>query len=208
MGRKFLVATAGLGLALALHSAASAAIVNQFASSVIGFSSEFSSTNWSAAQALGAPNTFAYGDLVTAWAPLPQNGTLEFITVGFTLPVFADGFVIRETYGNGFVYQVDVLDTANVLHTVWTGADPSPPGSPVDFTQAFTRTSFLVKGLKVYSDTNHNLGAWEEIDSIQLLGNTDPLVAAVPEPATASILGLGMLAFGLLRLRRRAVFPD
>jgi superfamily II DNA or RNA helicase len=33
----------------------------------------------------------------------------------------------------------------------------------------------LVKGLKVYTDTDHDLGAWEEIDAIQLHGSTDPV---------------------------------
>src|SRR5207244_5512727 len=34
----------------------------QWASSVLNFSSQFDTTDWSAAQALGAPDPFAYGD--------------------------------------------------------------------------------------------------------------------------------------------------
>lgn len=142
----------------------------RYASTVLGFSSQYSAGNWSAAQALGEPNTFTYGDRVTAWAPSPRNGSLEFITVGFTTPIYASGAAIRETYGNGFVYKIDVLDLADGLHTVWTGTDPSQPGSPVDFMPTWPQTPYLVKGLKIYTDTDHNLSTWEEIDAIELHG--------------------------------------
>ncbi len=112
-------------------------IGDQWASALLAFSSQYSPTDWSAAQALGAPNTFAYGDMVTAWAPSSMNGTLEHITVGFATPAYATGVTIRETWGNGFVYQVDLLDVNNVLHTIWSGVDPSQPGTPVRFCHHF-----------------------------------------------------------------------
>src|SRR6267142_1822994 len=57
--------------------------LTQDASSVIDFSSQFSADAWSAAQALGAPNTSSYGDISSAWAPSSKNGSQESITVGF-----------------------------------------------------------------------------------------------------------------------------
>ena len=145
---------------------------SQFATSVIDFSSEWDPNDTGAVETLGPSDTFAYGDLSTAWAPLPENGTLEYITVGYDTPVYAEGVVIRETWGNGFVYQVDVIDMSDQLHTVWTGVDPSLPGSPVDFSVVFEKTDFLVKGVRVYTDTDHNQNTREEIDSIQLVGST------------------------------------
>jgi PEP-CTERM motif len=121
--------------------------------------------------------------------------------------LYADGFTVRETDGNGFVYQVDVLDTNSVLHTVWSGTDPSFPGSPVDFSVNFARTTYLVQGLKVYTDTNHNLSAWEEIDAIQLRGDPNIPGAAVPEPGTLSLAllgGLGLGGYGWCRRKRVA----
>jgi hypothetical protein len=41
-------------------------MIRQWASSAVA-SSEYSPTSWSAAQATGAPNTFDYGDIATAW---------------------------------------------------------------------------------------------------------------------------------------------
>ncbi|HEY2411363.1 MAG TPA: FG-GAP-like repeat-containing protein [Pirellulaceae bacterium] len=142
---------------------------DQYASSVIGFSSQFSTTNWSAAQALGAPNTSSYGDFSTSWAAATVNGGPEFLTLGVATPSLARGVTVRETWGNGFVTQIDLLDTNNVLHTVWQDVDPSQPGAAADFTVNFPPTNYLVQGVKVYVDGNHNLSTWEEIDSVQLL---------------------------------------
>ncbi|MCI0640573.1 MAG: carboxypeptidase regulatory-like domain-containing protein [Gemmataceae bacterium] len=139
-----------------------------WATTVIDYSSQWSAGSWSAAQALGKPNTFAYGDIYTAWAPLPRNGTLEYITLGFAQAVYATGVTIRETYGNGFVYRLDLRDTSGGWHTVWTGTDPSQSGAPVDFAIPFATTPYLVDAVKIYTDTNHNLNAWEEIDAVKL----------------------------------------
>ncbi|MCB1943869.1 MAG: hypothetical protein KDI53_17785, partial [Candidatus Accumulibacter sp.] len=140
----------------------------QFADHVLGFSSQYSTGSWSAAQAVGASNTVNYGDLPTSWAPSSFNGTLEFLTLGFATPVYSDGATIRETSGNGFVYQIDAVDEGDVLHTVWSGTDASQPGTPVDFRVSWATTPYLVKGLRIYVDTSHDLGAWEEIDSVSL----------------------------------------
>ncbi len=194
-------------LALADGGPVRAAPISQYASTVIDKSSEYSAGAWSAAQALFAPNTFAYGDIGTAWAPRNANGNLEYLEVGFTTDVYADGFTVRETNGNGFVYQVDVLDTNNVLHTVWTGTDPSQPGSPADFSVDFARTGYLVQGLKVYVDSNHDLSTWEEIDAIQLRGDdtTPGNLAAVPVPGGMALTGIGTLSLlGYARRRRQA----
>jgi hypothetical protein len=174
---------------------AEAGTIDQWANSVIGYSSQWD--GWSsAAQALGAPDTFAYVDSGTAWAPVPMNGSMEFIALGYSTPVYASGVTIRETYGNGCVYQVDVLDQNNVLHTVWTGTDPSPPGSPVDFLVSFSQTAFLVTGVEIYVNTNQNLSTWEEIDAVQLSGST----TSAPIPPTLLLLGSGLV--GLAGWRR------
>jgi len=171
---------------------ARAADVDQWASNVIGFSTEWSRPAWSAEQALGEPNTLHYGDISTAWAPSPQNGSLEYLTLGFPVPVHADGVTIRETCGNGFVYRIDVIDADGAYHTVWTGADPSLPGAPADFEVAWTETSFLVYGVKIYVDTNHDMGTWEEIDAVQLHGSDSPTLVEMAS-LTATPSGNGVL---------------
>ncbi|MGO8761871.1 MAG: hypothetical protein ACLP2P_09950 [Desulfobaccales bacterium] len=175
---------------------AEAATIDQWANSVIGFSSQWTSSDWSAAQALGAPNTPAYGDMVTAWAPLGANGPLEFIELGYSTPVYASGITIRETFGNGCVYQVDVLDQSQVLHVVWTGTDPSQQGSPVDFLVSFAETAYLVTGVEIFINTSDALSEWPEIDAVQLSGST----SSAPIPPTLLLLGSGLV--GLAGWRR------
>ena len=157
----------------------------QWANTVVDFSSEYSPNYWAAHQALGEPNTMSYGDIVTAWAPLPMNAggahdRFEHLTVRFANPVNATGVMIRETYGNGFVYQVDFLfidtNSTQTVHT-WTDVDPSQPGSPVDFTISIPATTTPVNAVKIYVDIDHDVNAWEEIDAVQLLDgvNTPPV---------------------------------
>jgi hypothetical protein len=145
--------------------------VAEYATSVLSFSSQYSSSGWSAAQALGAPDTFTYADSSTAWAPSSENGTTEFITVGYTTPVYATGATIHETEGNGFVTNVEVRNATNgSFTTVWSGVDPSQPGTPVNFQPSWSQTTFPVDGLRITVNTNHNMNTWEETDSVQLVG--------------------------------------
>lgn len=202
MNKKFFLS---LCASVLVTLSASATSIDQYADTVIDFSSQWSTGSWAANQALGAPTTFGYGDISTSWAPASLNGTLEYITVGFAQSVYADGVTIRETDGNGFVYQVDVLDTANVLHTVWTGTDSSVGGTPVDFLVSFSATSYLVQGVKIYVDTNHDLGNWEEIDSIQLHGSDIPgSTSSVPD-STSTLALLGAAMAGFVGLKRRKI---
>jgi hypothetical protein len=177
----------------------SAALI--YADNVIAFSSQSSSTNWSAAQALGAPNTNTYGDFPTAWSALNTDGppNPEFLTLGYSTPIFADSVTIWETFNNGFVTQIDLLDTNNVFHTVFLGNDPSTQGTVVGFTVAFAPTAYEVIGVKVYVDPTTSMNSWEEIDAVALGG------VLVPEPSTSVLIGLGAVGcfiVGAIRRRR------
>jgi len=148
-----------------------------FASSVFAFSSQFSSTSWSAAQATGVSNVpGAVGspdvDDTRAWSPLSSDGGTEFIDLRYAIPVFANGVIIRETLNPGFVTRVDLVDINDVYHTIFAGVDPSPSNVISNFTINFPTTAYLVKGVKVFVNSNHVLSDWEEIDSVQLLGSS------------------------------------
>jgi len=84
--------------------------------------------------------------------------------------VHANGIEIRETFGNGFVTRIDLIDASGrIYENVWQGVDPSQAGAPVNFKINFPITDYLVTAAKVYIDTNKSSG-FEEIDSIRLFG--------------------------------------
>jgi MYXO-CTERM domain-containing protein len=188
--------------ALGATGVARALPVDQFADSVVGFTSEYTTSSWSAAQALGAPNTTTYGDIVTAWAPRPRNGSIEQITLGFSQGVYAEGISIWETWGNGFVRTIELLEADGTSHTIFAGVDPSLPGAPVEFSNNFARTAYIVNAVRITTDTNHNLATWEEIDAVQLRGNTTAPDNPVPVPGIVGLLAVGALA--LRRAQRNA----
>lgn len=137
--------------------------VAQWASAVVDYGSERSASNWSASQALGIPTTFSYGDITTSWAPSAQNDGEQWIELGFTTPVYATGAIVRETYGNGFVTQIDVSGPSTGLTTVWAGSDTTATGAAASFRVTWTQTAFLVNTMRVTIDTDLNQGTWEEI---------------------------------------------
>jgi Ca2+-binding RTX toxin-like protein len=149
----------------------------QYASSVIAFSSQYSATDYSTQQTIGRPNTFGYGDLASAWAASRRNDNNditadEFITVGFATPVYADSIEIRESWGNGFVRSVELLDANGIYHSVWSGNDTSAQGSVVDFRIGFSPTNYLVTGARINIDIDNSTTTYEEIDSVLLSGYT------------------------------------
>ena len=130
-----------------LQREAHAVPVEQYASSATASSSYGANPgdDWNASQATGAPDTvdgggnLQCGDKKTAWAPLTSSSDPEWLEVSFATPVNATGFTVYETFVGGFVYQVDLIDTDNVYHTIWTGTDTT--ACPGEFTTTFSQTS-------------------------------------------------------------------
>jgi hypothetical protein len=163
---------------------------NQYANSVLDYSSMRTQWYWEQGnlaytglmpeQALGSPDVFVYGFNPLAWAPYSMDGTLEYISLGFETPVYANGVTVRETSGNGFVYQIDVQDTDGNWNTVWAGTDPTPRVTwtdevnqaphvvPQDALFAFPETPYLVTGVRIIVDTLTTLGRFEQIDAVML----------------------------------------
>jgi hypothetical protein len=158
-------------------------ISGQWASQVVAFSSQYSDTTASAAQALGEPDTPLYGGSATAWAPLPANSggdfdAAEHLTLRFANAVTATGVQIRETLGPGFVKQVDFLfiDDQGAIETIVTrpANDPGVPDLVNLFGVIIPPTTSPVNAVTIHVDIDRDSG-WEQIDAVKLLdGVFDP----------------------------------
>jgi len=127
-------------------------------------SSQYSSSEWSAEQATGEPNTFKCGGIETAWAPESNGSDPEWLELTFDTPVSATRLRAHETYNAGFIYQVELVDIGGEKHTVWQGKDATP--CPGWFEINLDQTLYLVKSVILYT----KIKGYEEIDAVQLTG--------------------------------------
>lgn len=126
-------------------------------------STQYSTGNWSASRAAGAPNVWACGDNAQAWAPSGSGSGAEWLEATFTTPVTATGVWIHETYTTGFVTRVDVKDTSDTYTTIWAGSDTT--ACPGWLSLSFSPTALPVKAVKVFTQK----AGWEEIDAVGLV---------------------------------------
>jgi hypothetical protein len=83
------------------------------------------------------------------------------------------GVVVHESAPGlaGFVYQIDLIDTTGLYHTVWTGTDATHCGAA--FSPTWPETSFEAIGARVYTQ----VAGFEQIDAVGLVrpgGVPDP----------------------------------
>jgi hypothetical protein len=123
-------------------------------------SSQYSSGNWSAMRASGAPNVSSCGDNAQAWAPSSSGSGSEWLEATFAVPAPATGVWVRETFNSGFIYRVDLKDTNDVYTTIWTGTDTTSCAGW--FWLSFPSTSYFVKAVRIYTQK----AGWEEIDAV------------------------------------------
>ena len=155
----------------------------EYANSVVTFSSQYSSTSWSAAQATGAPNvTGTQHDDANAWAALAPNNATEYLELGYATAINVDSVTITESDDAGFVTEIDLIEPDGTSHS-FTGIvdSSSSSGAIVDFTYTLSsETSYPVDKVKIVINGLHTTG-WEEIDAVQIHGYT-PAVGTFDDP--------------------------
>jgi len=139
--------------------------LRQWASTVAGFSSEWTATDYSAAEATGTPEMLGVcGDAVTNWSPLTSDDIPEWIELDFATPVGAKAIEIHEKIEAPFVVRVELRETTGVMHTVWSGVDATACGDV--FRILLPETPYPVNGVLVRTQTPN----WEELDAVELIG--------------------------------------
>jgi len=153
-------------LACGLGSSGTVTTLEQWAASGTA-SSEYGTSDWTAQQATGAPDTTTCGDQTTAWASA-NSDTVEWLSLSYATPVYATKVVIYITYNPSYVTLVELQEPNGTYHTVYT-ATPQTMACPYQLTISIPKTSYLVKSVRVTVDQT-TLNSWSEIDAVQLVG--------------------------------------
>lgn len=136
-----------------------------WASKVLGFSTEYSSSSWSASQVLGAPNVFpGTGDHVHAWASRGADDRAEWLEVGFEVPRSVSGVEIYETFNAGAVDRVELVTASGRRITAYAGSAQARAGSFKRQLQ-IACTSEPIAAVRV-SLASQVVAGWNEIDAI------------------------------------------
>lgn len=135
-------------------------------------SSEYRATDYSAAQATGAPDVAAHGDSSRAWTPKTKDQGEEWLEVTFARAVHATGVRVVQSYHPGAIVRIEAIDGEGRASELWKGPDATA------YTKArigvldatFPRTTLSVQKVRIVLDTKRG-AEWREIDAVGLLGS-------------------------------------
>jgi hypothetical protein len=130
-------------------------------------SSEYTTTEWSAARATGAPDVIGCADDVNAWASLFQDGE-DWLELSYSRSVVPTGIEIFENYAAGSIVKVEVRDVAGRYHTVYED-QPGTEACPRSFLIPVTEVSVPVERVRISFDQRAQ-NNWNEIDAVRLIG--------------------------------------
>jgi hypothetical protein len=140
----------------------------QWASSVVSVTSEYSTPDWSAAQATGAPNTYPQsGDLVTAWATLMAESPNESITLGFAPAATGSMVWIFLTHHPDAVKTVTV-GTQAADTVVYQAPNPTSVGDCAYVLGVPTNTTDPITHVKI-DLASELVSGWNEIDAVGVM---------------------------------------
>ncbi len=133
-------------------------------------SSEYGSSDWSARQATGAPNTLECGDTITAWASSSSSGQ-DWLEVGYSLAVVPSTINIHQSYNPGSIVKVEVKDTSGNYTTVYTASPVLLDTCPYTLSIPVSGISTPVNVVRITLDQSV-VQDWNEIDAVELIGST------------------------------------
>jgi len=131
-------------------------------------STEYTSDEWSAFQATGAPNAEGCNDDPRAWATLEFDG-VDWLELTYAQPVRPSEIRIHEVWGVGSIVKVEVRDVGGEYHTVYTAQPDGPQTCPRMLTIPVTGVAAMVSTVRVTVDQRF-ISDWNEIDAVRLAG--------------------------------------
>jgi hypothetical protein len=130
-------------------------------------STEYTSTDWSAAQAAGQPSIYRCADEVTAWASAEPDG-VDWLELRYPESVRPTEIRIHENWGVSSIVSVEVRDVAGTYHTVYS-AQPGRFVCPRTLYVPVTGVTVLVNAVRINVD-QRLVRDWNEIDAVLLIG--------------------------------------
>jgi hypothetical protein len=144
----------------------------QYASSVISFSSQYSTNSWSAEKTLGPPDATACSDHSNAWASQSADGQREFLVLRFANPAEVNRVRIFQTYKPGAIDTVYLRNVAtgtwNKIFDTTAGEQPCPQRMILEIN--FTKTTYKVDAMRIALNSPA-VPDWNEIDAVELVTN-------------------------------------
>jgi len=144
----------------------------QWASQVIGVSSEFRGANtpnqYQANQVVGKPNVLPFfGISPCAWVPhIALNQSKEWLKVGFEKPQSIEQIVVAENYNAGAIIEIFAYDTENKEYKVYQRAAHEGGRANGNLWHLeIEKTPYKVAALKIVMSNEDNFG-WTHIDAI------------------------------------------
>ncbi|XP_056019555.1 uncharacterized protein LOC125669622 isoform X2 [Ostrea edulis] len=146
--------------------------IQQWASVVDSFSSQYDSTRWSANQILGPPKVFPdHGDIPGAWASKSCD-SVEFVEIGFQEKVIPSAINIYETYHAGGVKRVMAKNPNGAWVELYKADRIKKISSSRIFSPVLSRgITFKTNKLRIEIDCSV-ARSWVELDAVELVGFT------------------------------------
>lgn len=138
-------------------------------------SSEFSSPEWSAAQALGPPDSPGCGDYQFAWASAASD-SVETLVLEYTALVYPLEIVVYESFNPDQVVKVEVLDPERGGFYTVLQKNPLQVDRPCPFELVIPveGINFRTNTVRITLDQSQLGLGWNEIDAVELIGSVNP----------------------------------
>jgi outer membrane protein OmpA-like peptidoglycan-associated protein len=152
-----------------------------WASSVIDFTSELSSYEYSAEQVIGKPDALPQGgDNPNAWMPAKPN-KVDFITVRFDREIEVQQILIAESYNPSALSELYLYDDKGVEHLVHQ-FEPKPIDLKGRLINIFIeKTDYPVSALKLVLD-GRTVPGYSGIDAIGISSSRKPVEVEIDLP--------------------------
>lgn len=176
-------------LLLVFISLQAAGQVVQWATKVIEVSSELTSVQYSANQALGKPNVLpAGGQNPNAWVP-DKPGRKEFIKLGFDNPIEVRQIAIAESHNPSALYRILAYDVSGKEYEISTLNPMSIPLKGRMLNVFVEKTTYKVAAIRLEFD-GAAVPDYFGIDAVAISDSNYPIIADIPKP---SLLASGII---------------